>query len=168
MTLKEINKTIYSNHLRVIFVSMALLLMLLSVLNSTILIYLFSQPEQPHFLHNLAGVAAATFFVYVVLNKFRQHTYMYEVVYVWDLKQHLNRINRKLRKLEAAVENNDLDAIMIMHFMYQGSKQLYKLDDNTITLDSLIAKIEAHDQHMRDLGLSLTTIDFNPAMLDQF
>ncbi len=168
MTLKEINKMLYNNHLRVVFVSMALAFMLFSVINSTLFIYLFSRPEVSHSWHNLTGVAVAAFFVYVVLNRYRQHAYMFEVVYVWDLKQHLNRINRKLRKLEAAVENNDPDAMVIMHFMYRGSKQLYTLDDNTITLDGLISKIDVHDQHMQDLGLSLTTIDFNPAMLEQF
>ncbi len=93
---------------------------------------------------------------------------MFEVVYVWDLKQQLNRITRKLRKIEAAVENNDNNAMVIMNFMYRGSKQLYELDDNTITMGSLINKINVLDQRMQDSGLSLSTSAYDPAMLDQF
>lgn len=168
MILKKIDKTLYHNHLRVVFVGMALALMVISVATSTLFIYLFSRPEVSHFLHNLAGVAVAAIIVFVVLNKFRQHSYMFEVVYVWDLKQQLNRIHRKLSKIEVAVESNDSNAMVIMNFMYRGSKQLYELDDNTITMGSLISKINILDQHMQDSGLSLSTSTYDPAMLDQF
>jgi len=83
------------------------------------------------------------------------------------LKQQLNRINRKLRKIEAAVESNN-DAMIIMNFMYRGSKQLYELDENTITMGSLISKINILEQRMQDLGLSLSTSAYDPIMLDQF
>ena len=168
MILKKIDKTLYRNHLRVVFVGMALALMVISVATSTLFIYLFSSPEVSHFLHNLAGVAVAAIIIFVMLNKFRQHLYMFEVVYVWDLKQQLNRINRKLRKIEVAVESSDNDAMVIMNFMYRGSKQLYDLDDNTITMGSLISKINVLDQRMQDSGLSLSTNAYDPAMLDQF
>lgn len=168
MILKEIDKTLYRKHLKVVFAGMALALMVLSVAISTLFIHLFSIPEVPHFWHNLAGVAVAAIIIFVVLNKFRHHSYMFEVVYVWDLKQQLNRINRKLRKIEVAVGSNDNDAMVIMNFLYRGSKQLYELDDNTITMGSLISKINALDQRMQDLGLSLSTSAYDPAMLDQF
>ncbi len=168
MVLKKIDKTLYRNHLRVVFTGIALALMVISVSTSTLFIYLFSTPEVSHFLHNLAGVVVAAIIVFVALNKFRQHPYMFEVVYVWDLKQQLNRINRKLRKIEVAVESNDNDAMVIMNFMYRGSKQLYELDDNTITMGSLISKINVLEQRMRDSGLSLSTSAYDSAMLDQF
>ena len=168
MTLKEIDKTRYRKHLKVVFAGMALALMVITVAASTLFIYLFSSPEVSHFSHNLAGVAASAIIVFVVLNKFRQHPYMFEVVYVWDLKQQLNRIHRKLRKIEAAVESNDKNAMVIMNFMYRGSKQLYELDDNTITMGSLVSKIKVLDQRMQDSGLSLSTNTYDPAMLDPF
>ncbi len=168
MPLKKIDKTLYRNHLRVVFAGMALALMVISVATSTLFIYLLSSPEVSHFWHNLAGVAFAAIIVFVVLNKIRHHSYMYEVAYVWDLKQQLNRINRKLRKIEVAVESNDNDAMVIMNFMYRGSKQLYELDDNTITMESLISKINVLDQRMQDSGLNLSTSAYDPAMLDQF
>ena len=168
MQLREIDKTRYRKHLRVIFVGMAAVLMIITVAASALFIYLFSRPEVSHFLHNIAGVVAAAAVVFFVLHRFRSHPYMFEVVYVWDLKQQLNRIHRKLRYIEAAVENNDDDAMMIMNFMYRGSKQLYELDDNTITMDGLISKISILDQRMEDAGLSLSTDSYDPAMLSRF
>ena len=168
MILKKIDKALYRKHLRVVFVGMALTLMAISVAASTLFIYLFSSPGASNFLYNMAGVAAAAIIIFVVLNKFRHHPYLLEVVYVWDLKQQLNRINRKLRKIEAAVDNNDINAMIIMNFVYQGSKQLYELDDNTITMGSLVNKINALEERMQDLGLSLSTSDFDPVMLEKF
>ena len=168
MQLREIDKKRYRKHLRVIFAGMAVALMIITVAASTLFIHLFSHPEDSHFMHNLAGVAAAAVIVFIVLNKFRQHPYMVEVVYVWDLKQQLNRIHRKIRKIEAAVENNDKEALIITNFMYRGSKQLYELDDNTITMEGLISKIRVLDQRMEDVGLSLSTDEYNPTMLDRY
>lgn len=168
MTLKEIDKTLYRNHLRVVFVGIVLVLVVISIPTSTLFIYLFGRPEVSNFLYNLAGVAIAAIIVFVVLNKLRQHPYMFEVVYVWDLKQNLIRINRKLRKIEVAVENNDKNAMIIINFLYRSSKQLYELDDNTITMESLIRKTNILDKRMQDSGLSLSTSAYDPVMLDQF
>ncbi len=168
MQLREIDKTRYRRHLKVVFAGIAVALMIIAVGASTLFIYLFSSPDVSHFSHNLAGVAAAAVIVFIVLNKFRHHPYMFEVVYVWDLKQQLNRIHRKQRKIEAAVENNDDDAMIIMNFMYRGSKQLYELDDNTITMEGLVRKIRVLDQRMEDAVLSLSTDSYDPAMLDRF
>jgi len=168
MTLKKIDKRLYRNRLRVVFASMALALMVTSVAISTLFIYLFSTPSVSHFSHNLAGVAVAGIIIFFVLNKLRQQPYMFEVVYVWDLKQELNRINRKLQKLEAAIESNDNNAMVIMNFLYRGSKQLYELDDNTITMGSLINKINTLEERMQNSGLSLSTSAYDPAMLEQY
>ena len=168
MTLKEIDKKRYHRHLRAVFAGIVLALVIISITTSTVAIYLFSSPDVSHFLYNLAGVIFAAIVVFIILNKLRQHPYMYEVVYVWDLKQQLNRINRKVRKIEAAVKNNDKNALIIMNFMYQGSKQLYELDDNTITMDSLINKIIFLEQRIENSGLDLSERVYDQAMLDQF
>ena len=57
--------------------------------------------------------------VALTLIKMRTHPYLREVVYVWDLKQQLNQIYRKQRKIEPLVEENDPDAITIMYFFYR-------------------------------------------------
>lgn len=168
MQLREINKSRYRKHLRVVFGGMASTLLLLTLATSTLFIYFFSSPEAEHFWHNLAGVAVAAAIVVFVVKMFRHHPYMVEVVYVWDLKQQLNRIHRKQRQIKTAVENNNVDAMNIMNFMYRGSKQLYELDDNTITMDDLMRKIQVLDERMDAAGLSLSTDFYKPAMLDQF
>ena len=168
MQLREIDKTRYRKHLRVVFAGIVAALLIITLGASTLFIYFFSSPEASHFLHNLAGVAAAAAIVIFVLNKLRQHPFMFEVVYVWDLKQQLNRIYRKQHKIEAAVEDNDHDAMIIMNFMYRGSKQLYELDDNTITMGGLLSKISVLDKRMEAAGLSLSTDSYYPDMLDRF
>ena len=168
MQLREINKIRYRKHLRIIFASIAFVLLIIAPGTSALFISLFSNPEGSYFFHNLAGVVVGVAIVAFVLYKFRQHPYMYEVVYVWDLKQQLNRIRRKQRKIEAAIENNDKDAMIIMNFMHRGSKQLYELDDNTITMEDLLIKIQVHDKLMEAAGLSSLTDSYNPSMLDRF
>lgn len=62
---------------------------------------------------------------------------MKEVAYVWDLKQALNLIYRKNRKLLLAAEKGNTEAMLPLQISYQGSRQLRQLDDNTMTMSSL-------------------------------
>jgi hypothetical protein len=168
MQLREIDKERYSRHLKIVFAGIIAALIIIALSTSALLIRLFSTPEASHFSLNLAGVVIAALFVGFVLTKLRQHPFMSEVVYVWDLKQQLNRINRKLRKLEAADEAGEHEAMIIMNYLYRGSKQLYLLDDNTITMEDLAVKMQAHDSRMQAAGLSLSTDSFKPSMLDKY
>ena len=168
MQLKEIDKVRYSKHYKIIFAGIAFVLLIIAPASSALFISLFNNPEGAYFFHNLAGVVVGVAIVAIVLTKFRQHPFMLEVVYVWELKQQLNRIRRKQRKIEAAVENNDKDAMIIMNFMLHGSKQLYQLDDNTLTMEDLLRKIQIHDERMKVAGLSSSTDSYNPEMLKQY
>jgi len=168
MQLREIDKTRYRKHLRLVFAGMAAVLIIIAISTSALLINLFSTPEASHFMHNLAGVVIAAFFVGFVLTKLRQHPFMFEVVYVWDLKQQLNRISRKQRKIEAAADEGNHDAMIIMNYLYRGSKQLYLLDDNTITMEDLAVKIQVLGSRMEAAGLSLSTDSYDPSMLERF
>jgi len=168
MKLKDIDKTRYRKHLNVVMISMAAALIIIAQGTSALFIHLFSEPDDSHFYHIMAAVAAAALIVVYVVNKYRHHPYMTEVVYVWDLKQQLNKIQRKQLKIKLAVENDDKDAMVIMNFMYRGSKQLYVLDDNTITVEDLDLLITALDHRMKASGLSLSTDLFKPEMLDSY
>jgi len=168
MQLREIDNIRYRKHYRIIFAGIAFILLVIAPATSALLISLFSNPEGSYFFHNLTGVVVGVAIITFLLNKFRQHPYMYEVVYVWDLKQQLNRIHRKQRKIDAAIKNNDKDAMIIMNFMLHGSKQLYELDENTITMGDLLRKIQVHDERMEAAGLSSSTDSYNPAMLKRF
>ena len=49
-----------------------------------------------------------------------------------------------------------------------GSKQLYQLDDNTITMTGVLGKIRVIDKRVKTSGLSLSTDSYDPAMFDRF
>jgi hypothetical protein len=168
MQLIEIDKTKYRKHLRIVFAAIATALAIIAIGSSTLIIYLFSTPDEDHFWHNLAGVTLAAIVVAVILNKLRTHPFMFEVAYVWDLKQQLNRIHRKLNKIEPKIEDNNHDAMIIMNYMYKGSKQLYELDDNTITMGTLNSKIRVLNKRMEDCGLDTSTDSYEPGMLGHF
>ncbi len=168
MKLKEIDKAKYGKHLKIVFAGIVICLLVITLLTSTLIIQWFSTPGVSHLWHNLAGVAIAAFVVVYMLNRVRQHPFMMEVVYVWDLKQMLNQIYRKQRKIELAVESGDHDAMIIMNFQYRGSKQLYELDDNTITIENLVAKMDNNDRLMTSAGLSLSTDSFDVELLEKF
>ncbi len=168
MQLIEIDKTKYRKHLRIVFAAIAAALAIIALGSSTLIIQLFSTPDVDHFWHNLAGVVLAAIAVAFTLNKLRHQPFMFEVVYVWDLKQQLNRIHRKQKKIEARIEENDHDAMIIMNYMYKGSKQLYELDDNTITMGTLNSKIRTLEKRMEDSGLDTSTDSYEPGMLDHY
>ena len=119
-------------------------------------------------MHNLAGVVVAAGIVVFILTRLRNHPFLQEVVYIWDLKQQLNRIYRKQRKVEGALEQNDVDAMHIMNFQYQGSMQLYEMDDNTITIDDLQVKFLALKNRMQQAGLDASRVQYEPELLDRF
>ncbi len=168
MKLRPIDKATYSRRVRIVFAAIAMALAVLALAFSTLYIRLFSTPEAPHFWHNLAGVVTAAVLVVWSLNRLRGHPWLDEVAYVWDLKQMLNRIYRKQKKIEAAAEQGDLNAMKIMNFQLEGSRQLYHLDDNTITLDALLIKLEANKRRMEAAGLDTTEPELDPSLLDLY
>jgi len=168
MRLENIDKTRYRQRLRIVFVGIVIVLTIVALASSTLLIRLFGTPGETHFWLNLAGVVIGAGAVLLGLIKLRDHPYLREVVYVWDLKQQLNLIHRKQRRIEPLVEENDQDAIAIMVFFYSGSRQLYELDDNTITMDSISLKLRALENQIDELGLSITADSFNKSLLDRF
>ena len=87
---------------------------------------------------------------------------------MWHLKNQLNRIYRKQHRIEPLIENDNVAAMIIMNYMYQGSKQLYELDDNTITMGTLNSKINVLDSKMKDADISISTDAYDPSMLDRF
>lgn len=168
MHLKQIDKPRYSRHYKIVFTSMAVALLVITVAASSLIIHLFGSDGESHFWFNVIGVIIAAATIFYTLTKLRHHPFMIEVVYVWDLKQVLNKIYRKQRHIEKKIEEGDQDAMVIMNYQYRGSKQLYQLDDNTLTLTDLNSKIKQLDIRMSAAGLSSSTDVFDIGMLDQF
>lgn len=168
MQLRSIDKNTYSKRYKIVFAAIAAALVVISLGSSTIMIQMFGNAEGSNFALNLLGVMIAGVVVSFVIYRVRHHPFMDEVVYVWNLKQNLNRIYRKQRKIEPLIDDNNVDAMVIMNYMYEGSKQLYQLDDNTITMDQLAVKISHLSAKLEETGLKVSTDQYDPGMLDQF
>ncbi len=168
MKLKNIDKQKYKKNFNQLVIVVIASLVLGALGISQLLIYLLSDREGSHFLLNITGVGITVFLIVVVINHYRRHPFMREIVYVWELKQALNRIYRKQRKLNAAIEQCDKDALTALYFSYQGSKQLYTLDDNTITLDDLERSLRELEAKIEACGYKIRAEDYDPAVLDRF
>ena len=168
MKLRQIDKARYSKHYKIVFASIVIELIIVSLVSSALLISWFSSPDESHFILNIVGVVVAVLLVLYAVYRFRGHPFMDEVVYVWNLKKQLNRIYRKQHKIEPLIEDNNLDAMVIMNYMYQGSKQLFELDDNTITMDDLAIKTRHLNTQLEEKGLKLALDDYHSGLLHQF
>ena len=137
MKLLKINTTRYRQRLnKVIFASIATLT-IGSLSISQLLILLMPSAQGSHFHWNLLGFVSTVVTLTILLSKLKKHPYFYEVSYVWDLKQALNKINRRMMKIEKASQVGDQIAMQILHFSYTGSRQLWELDNNTLTINHL-------------------------------
>jgi len=137
MQLIEINPERYRQRLNKVIFACIGVLSIGSLAVSQLLILSFPSATGSHFHWNLTGVVFTTALLLFVLNKLKTHPFLYEVNYVWDLKKTLNHINRRMKKLETASQHGDKTAINILHFSYSGSRQLWELDNNTITINHL-------------------------------
>ena len=168
MSLRQIDKNRYSRHYKIVFAAIVAGLIVISIGSSTLMIRWIGNPDQSNFMLNLLGVGIAAVVVSFVLYRLRGHPFMDEVVYVWRLKQRLNQIYRKQRRIEPLIEEQNLDAMVIMNYMCQGSKQLYELDDNTITMDELALRISHLQEKLDEAGVTVTTDQYDPSMLERF
>lgn len=168
MKLTPIDKTRYRRHLNLVFVGCALVLAALSLAISQLLIRVFPSPDGGHFHWNLLGVVAGALILGGGLSRLRRHPFLAEVVYVWELKQQLNKISRKQRPIEAAARQGDKNAMLALQFCYAGSRQLWQLDDNTIVMDELAAKQAELDRLAERHGLVLNADDYDPRLLERF
>jgi len=168
MNLQTIDKTRYRKHLMFVYIGWALGMILITVPLASLLAYLFGSEGGSNNVFDIISAIIAAIMVILFLNKNHNHPFLLEVAYVWDLKQQLNRIQRKQKTIDNAAKNGNHDALIILNYQYRGSKQLYQLDNNVITLDELNLKISANDAMLDAAGLSHSTDLFKPSMLDIF
>ena len=168
MKLIQIDKARYRKHLNQVIIACVIALAVGSLAISQTLIALFPDPSGSHFHWNLLGVVVCSLLVGFVLNKYRNHDYMTEIVYVWELKKALNKITRKMPKLKAAGREGNADALLAIHYSYAGSRLLWQLDDNTITMDELAIKQAELDSVADKYNLSLDAERYDETILKQF
>jgi len=138
--IQDIDKARYRKHLNFTILGCIVALLVSSLSLSTLFIALISQPDAQNFTLNLMAVVVSVAAILTGLSLNKKHPFFYEVYYVWRLKMELNFINAKIHKIEAASPEQDRTALTILCFYYQASRQLWTLDDNTISLDSLDIK----------------------------
>lgn len=168
MELEDISKPLYRSRFNKLMIAIVVALFILALGIGQGLIALFPVDEGSHFAHNLSGVITAALIVSSLVYRYRHHPAMYEVMYVWRLKQELNRIYRKQRAVLAAVDEGDATAMTIMNFSYKGSRQLYELDDNKVTMDELDAAEAELLGKAEAKGLTLRLEDYRRGLLDNY
>lgn len=168
MQLIQIDKARYRKHLNRVIIGCGLALAAGSLAISQTLIALFPDESGSHFHWNLLGVIVTSISIGWALNKYRTHDYMTEVVYVWELKQALNKITRKMAKLKAAGREGDPQALLAIHYSYAGSRLLWQLDDNTITMDELAVKQAELDNVAAQFNVTLNADDYDESILKQY
>ena len=168
MKLLEIDKVRYRRHLNLVIAGCIGSLAVGSLAISQTLIGLFPDESGSHFNWNLTGVVITSVTIAWLLNKYRYHGFMTEVAYVWDLKQVLNKINRRMLKLKAAGHDGNFDALNAIHYSYAGSRLLWQLDDNTLVMDELIIQQTEIDNLAKKYNLTLDVDNFDKRALKQF
>lgn len=166
MKLKHIDKTIYRKRMNILLAITVTVLLVTSLGVSQLLITRFgSGVDGDHFWLNLVGVVAGICAISLVYRILLAKPFMAEVQYVKELKREMNRIYRSSKLLQQRVAENNKDALIISYFNLQASKQVYELDNNTLTMDELNEKIRLLDEQLSQLDLKVTTDDYSPQLL---
>jgi hypothetical protein len=116
-------------------------------------------------LLNALGVATGAGIVIFTLFKLRYTEYFHEVNYVWCLKQELNRIYRKSAKLDQALAEGTRDALIIKLFHVEGSRFIYDLDDNTLTMSELVKELDTLRDKAANMNPPVSVDDYDPSLL---
>jgi len=166
MKLEAINKALYKERRSRIQWAMVAGLFVTSLGFAELYRYLFVGGESSLAL-NAAGVATGVAIVTFVLFRLRDTEYFMEVNYVWKLKQELNRIYRASKKLDQALEEGTAEALTIKLFSLEGSRQVYDLDDNTLTMSELVKELDALKERIEEAGLTISPDDYRPGLLER-
>ena len=170
MKLINIDKTIYKQRLNVITIAIVVALAVLSVGFGSVLIAFFGSQSPTaestgNFHLNVMGVIAAALVCVAVLSKLKNTPYFEEVYYVWRLKALQNRIYRRIKPIKQRVSDNDRDAIVVLYFYYHSLKQVYSLDNNTLTLSELEKNIQMLQAQIDSLSMDIDVQDFDPSLI---
>lgn len=168
MQLKSIDKLLYRQRLNRVSIASVLALLVLSLGSSTLLIAVFSDGTGSNFWLNFSGVVIGCLIVGLTLKQLKQHPYLSEVAYIWDLKHELNLIQRKMKAIEAAAANNDPAALLVLLFSYKASRLVWQLDDNTLMMSELALAENRLQEQITAANLSLDVADYQRDLLARF
>lgn len=169
MQLSSIDKATYRSRLNKVIIAFIVMFAVLAIIFGQVLIMFLSDPQSDNFWLNFSGVILALVCSLSVINGHKNKPYMNEVFYVWQLKQQINMIYRKLKRIkDSAYQDGNIDALNALKFYYKACLQLYTLDDNTITLSSLQREQTTLNEYAQTHNLKLDEKKHHVANLSQF
>ena len=143
MKLQKINKEEYRKKMNLLLVSLVGSLALFAIVFGSILNELFGSAGSAtgevtgNFHLNVLGVILSVAMNGFIASRVKGHDYFKEALYVWNLKQMHNQIYRKLKRIQPKAEQGDREALTILYFYYTTQKQVYDLDNNTLTIKTV-------------------------------
>ncbi|MEE2028091.1 hypothetical protein DIKCMJMK_01954 [Shewanella oneidensis] len=173
MKLQHIDKALYRSNMNLFMMVLVLALIICSLGFGAGLIALFgveAVPGEPtgNFHWNLLGVILAALLCSAIVYQLKTQPFLKEIYYVWQLKQLQNRIYRKLNKIKAAATSNDINALITLLFYFTSLRQVYLLDDNTLTLSAVDKELTQVQEQCEALGLTLSAEQFEVELLAGF
>lgn len=168
MNLIEVEKAVYRKHLNIVILVFVSCFIVLSLIFGAGLIAAFSDGQSSNFRFNLFGVILGLLCCLTVLNKLKKNGYFKEIYYVWQLKQIHNSIYRRLKKIKSASLTGDVNALIILNFYYQSTRQVYLLDDNTLVIAKVEKDISALNEILQKDNIQLCVEQFDKTLLDAF
>lgn len=182
MKLIEIDKKRYKKHFNLVSVALVIALSVLSLAFGALFIAAFGSNgsesmtgesmtgEGPtgNFHLNLLGVILAAVTCVLVMFRIKDAPFMTEVYYVWRLKALHNRIYRRLKAIKVAAKNQDLNALIILNYYYESLKQVYFLDNNTLTMSKVEKDITELHHTIAEHNLTVSLDQFDEEMLKDF
>jgi len=177
MQLIEIDKTVYRKRLNIVIVGFVSALLILSLgLGSAIIAYFGDLlienadgvMEVNNFRYNILGVILALLACAAVLHQIKNSLFFKEIYYVWQLKQLHNKIYRKVKKIKLALKDDDVNSMIILNFYYRSRKQVYLLDDNTLTIPELEKDISNLNEMIANKKLNISLSQFEESLLASY
>lgn len=174
MKLKHINKAEYRSKLSKTIRLFIICFAVISVALGQLLITIFAEPSivspadieaSSNFKYNLTGVILGLLFTSWLLYRNRNHEFLMDIFYIWQLKQVHNRIFNRLRVLEKAANDNEVNALIILNYYYTSIKQVHELDDNTLVSDELAIKADKIAEKISSLNLCISTEQYSDSLL---
>ncbi|NRD72859.1 DUF3087 domain-containing protein [Shewanella sp. VB17] len=177
MKIIEIDKSLYRKTLNLMTIVLVISLSVLSLVFGTALIAAFgvngsenvvSGESTGNFHLNLLGVVLAAATCVGVIIYIKDRPWLKEVYYVWRLKALHNRIYRRLKSINTAAKLGDVNALTILSYYYTGLKQVYFLDNNTLTISKVDNDIAELASTIAEYQLKVSAEQFSVVMLTDF
>ena len=174
MKLQKINKEEYRKKMNLLLVSLVGSLALFAIVFGSILIELFGSvgsvtgEATGNFHLNVLGVILSVALNAFIASRVKGHDYFKEALYVWNLKQIHNQIYRKLKRIQPKAEQGDRDALTILYFYYTTQKQVYDLDNNTLTIKTVQQSLDNILELSEKWSIELNIEAFSKDLIENF